>query len=197
MVATDKFAFKAAFNRLAVATRLPADQADAASQRIYFEGLQDIPIDAVVSAAQRLEQAAQWFPKVVEWRREARETQRVETRLQLPGTVQAEPSIEPRHLQEAVYDYLAMRSAGVPREQATKGFEDMLRAFLVPGRATPWRSECEACDDSGWEIRTCYTDQGPACGVSACRRTSEHSYAVACSCRETNRTYQRNRARGW
>ena len=72
VAATDSKRFKAAFNRLAVATRLPADQADMASQRVYFEGLQDLPIEAVEQAARGLELKAQWFPKLVEWRQAVR-----------------------------------------------------------------------------------------------------------------------------
>lgn len=204
MVALDKHAFKAAFNRLAVATRLPADQADAAAQRIYFEGLQDIPIDAIVRAAQRMEQSAQWFPKVVEWRKEARETQREETRqallsapLQPWEQPDAETKVTAAQMQEATNDYLTMREQGVPREDAIKGLEGMLRAFIVPAREAAWHHECELCEDSGMELRTCYPDSGPACGVRGCKRTAEHSYTLPCACRETNRTFQRNRARGW
>jgi len=69
---TDKTAFKQAFNRLAVAVRLPADQADAAMQRIFFEGLSEFSIEAVTAAGQQLEQSAQFFPKVAEWREAAR-----------------------------------------------------------------------------------------------------------------------------
>lgn len=64
---SDKLRFKQAFNRLAVATRLPADHADAAMQRIYFEGLQRFPIEAVESAAGSLAERSQWFPKLAEW----------------------------------------------------------------------------------------------------------------------------------
>lgn len=67
MQITDKLRFKQAFNRLAVATRLPADQADAAMQRIYFEGLQRFPVEAVEAAAGTLAESAQWFPKLAEW----------------------------------------------------------------------------------------------------------------------------------
>jgi hypothetical protein len=201
MTATDKRAFAHAFNRLAVATRLPADQGDQSAQRIYFEGLVDLPIEAVLHAAGQLETRAAWFPKLAEWRQEARRAQRDETRRealsapQLTGAVsRGEARATVQQLAEATNDYLAMRRAGVSREDAVRGLEGLLRAFLVPGRSQPWRDECEACGDSGWEVRTCYTDQGPACGVRGCHRDREHTYAVACSCRETNRTWQRSRA---
>lgn len=64
----DKARFKAAFNRLAVATRLRADDTDPAMQRIYFDGLSDLPIDAIERAAETIARDASWFPKVAEWR---------------------------------------------------------------------------------------------------------------------------------
>ena len=67
MVINDKIRFKQAFNRLAVATRLPADQVDAAMQKIYFDGLERFPIEAIESAAAELAVNAQWFPKLAEW----------------------------------------------------------------------------------------------------------------------------------
>lgn len=67
MTLHDKLRFKQAFNRLAVAVRLPADQADVAMQRIYWEGLESYPIDAVEDAASALAAQAVWFPKLAEW----------------------------------------------------------------------------------------------------------------------------------
>ena len=72
MTADDKIRFKQAFNVLAVATRLPADQADVPMQRIYFNGLQDLEIEAIVAAAGEMAKTAQWFPKVAEWRAAAK-----------------------------------------------------------------------------------------------------------------------------
>ena len=63
----DKIRFKQAFNRLAVAVRLPADQADAAMQRIYWDGLEPYPIEAVEDASHTLATQAAWFPKLAEW----------------------------------------------------------------------------------------------------------------------------------
>jgi hypothetical protein len=66
MMAGDKRRFAAAFNRLAVATRLPADEADAVMQQVYWEGLAHFPIEAVEDAVRELATAA-WFPKLGEW----------------------------------------------------------------------------------------------------------------------------------
>lgn len=68
MTVNDKARFMQAFNRLAVAVRLPADQTDAAMQRVYWDGLADIPLEAVEDAARDLALDAQWFPKLSEWR---------------------------------------------------------------------------------------------------------------------------------
>ena len=68
----DKGRFKRAFNTLAVATRLPAEQADAAMQQVYFAGLEDMPIEALELAAGHLAQTSEWFPKLAEWREQAK-----------------------------------------------------------------------------------------------------------------------------
>lgn len=71
MTLNDKDRFKAAFNRLAVATRLHADEIDPAMQVIYFEGMTDLPIDAIEIAADDLGRESNWFPKLAEWRQRA------------------------------------------------------------------------------------------------------------------------------
>ncbi len=152
MTAADKVRFVQSFNRLAVASRLPAAEADAAMQRIYFEGLEDLPIDAVEAAAGELVRTSEWFPKVSEWRTAAK-TQR---------TV-------------------------------------LLTLALPPAREEPWREECEACHDTGWELKYCYPGTPVICerrGPSPKRDCSrddvpEHTYVVPCVCRATNRTFQR------
>lgn len=64
---------------------------------------------------------------------------------------------------------------------------------LPAGREEPWHSECAACDDTGWEFRTCYPGTGNTCGRQRCEQEGkEHDYTVRCPCRETNRTYQRH-----
>lgn len=68
MTIQDKTRFKQAFNRLAVAVRLPADQADTSMQQVYWDGLNDLPLDAVEDAARDLALGSQWFPKLAEWR---------------------------------------------------------------------------------------------------------------------------------
>lgn len=83
MTVTDRLEFAQAFNRLAVATRLPTGEADAAMQQVYWNGLEDAPLDAVVAAAESLAKASIWFPKLAEWR-EASFKVRLETVLQLP-----------------------------------------------------------------------------------------------------------------
>jgi hypothetical protein len=64
----DKARFKQAFNRLAVAVRLPAEQADASMQRVYWDGLETLPIESVEDAAAAIAAQAVWFPKLAEWK---------------------------------------------------------------------------------------------------------------------------------
>lgn len=198
MVAADVARFKQAFNRLAVATRLPADQADAATQRIYFDGLSDLPIEAVETAADELERNAQWFPKVAEWRTKAGMFRRATALKALPPAPDPEyvlPSATAtaKDIQAASNDYLAMIAAGVPPLDAEKGLENLLRALMPPRRAEPWRYDCDTCHDGGWEMRTCYPDR-PTCGMKGCHGAHEHTYTVRCGCWYTNRTIQRHRA---
>ena len=83
MTPADGVRFAQAFNRLAVATRLPAEQADEAMQRIFWDGLKDMPIESVEGAADVLGRKAQWFPRVSEWRQAAYSV-RLHTVLELP-----------------------------------------------------------------------------------------------------------------
>ena len=143
MTVHDRARFKQAFNRLAVAVRLPADQADVAMQRVYWDGLETVPIEAIEAAAESLSRQAVWFPKLAEW---------------LDAAVKAQNA-------QAI-------SRALPA--ATRG----------------WDSECQTCDDTGWEPLTCVG--GRQCGRD--REHGAHTYVVACACRETNHTYQRRRA---
>lgn len=141
MTVAEKPRFAACFNRLAVALRIPADEADAVMQRVYWDALSGLPIDAIEDSARALARSAQWFPKTSEWLSAAEEA----------------------------------RSARA------------LTACLPTPREDPWQSECDTCDDSGWETLRCRGD-------AVCGRTqghSAHSFAVPCACRATNRTYQR------
>lgn len=69
---TDKKRFDVAFNRLAVATRLPADEGDPVMKQTYWEGLSELPIEAVEVAAANLAKTLGWFPKLAEWREAAK-----------------------------------------------------------------------------------------------------------------------------
>jgi hypothetical protein len=66
-----------------------------------------------------------------------------------------------------------------------------LRQTLAGGRE--WNDECPTCRDTGWRDHLCNAQS--RCGRRSCARsdaTYEHPYHSACSCREHNRTYQRN-----
>jgi hypothetical protein len=62
-----------------------------------------------------------------------------------------------------------------------------LTALLPEPREDAWRDECEACGDTGWETLACEGDR--ACGRPKVH--GQHKYVVHCSCRLTNRTWQR------
>lgn len=77
MTEADKPAFTQAFSRLAVAFREKAP--DAVQLRVYFDVLKAFDVELVVDAAARL-MRQEWFPKVGEWARVARqiELERIE-----------------------------------------------------------------------------------------------------------------------
>lgn len=66
MTDADKKPFATAMAKLAVALRELAP--DVVQMRIYFEALQDLELEFVTEAAERLMVNAAWFPKVSEWR---------------------------------------------------------------------------------------------------------------------------------
>jgi hypothetical protein len=140
----DKPAFAQAFNRMAVALRLPAAEVDPAMQQIYFDALKDLPVAAVVGAVGGLTQSAGYgFPRTSEWHS-------VAERCRIEQTLKALPS---------------------------------------SGREEPWHHECPHCEDTGWEIREC-DGSHRQCGRA--KEHQAHSYASACSCRNTNATYARH-----
>src|SRR5690242_2440149 len=53
----------------------------------------------------------------------------------------------------------------------------------------PWRVECPACDDTGWQQHACDGTHG-LCGRQQVH--AEHDYVERCPCRPTNRTYARH-----
>jgi hypothetical protein len=91
MTDADKKRFAQCFNSLAVATRLPATEGDAAMKAVYFRGLSDLDIEPVEAAASSLELKAQWFPRLSEWRQAARLAVGVRGLLALPGEVREVP----------------------------------------------------------------------------------------------------------
>lgn len=146
MTPFEKPRFLQAFNRLAVACRLPANEIDEHMKRIYYDGLTDFSVEALEDAADSLARSSQWFPKVAEWR----------------------------------------EAAGQARVEA-------LVKALPPARENGWEHECPACEDTGWEEKRCYPGTANNCGARRClSEAAEHTYVYACSCRTTNRTYQRH-----
>ena len=73
------------------------------------------------------------------------------------------------------------------RTVATEARQQELRAALS-GREEPWRSDCTACDDTGWSYHDC--DGTGACGRLPAH--DAHQFARICPCRPTNRTWLRH-----
>jgi len=82
--------------------------------------------------------------------------------------------------------------------QAAKALERdrRLHDTIELGREQFWKAECHDCDDTGWQVHDCTAAN--RCGRPVCGQMAEahtHTYATACPCRPTNRTYQRARDR--
>lgn len=95
---------------------------------------------------------------------------------------------------QAVGEYLAMRENGVPREDAVKGLEAVLRDTW-PGRTSKFSARCDRCDDCGWAIMHC--TYALRCGRKSCSEyddTWEHMFAVACDCEAGDRFRHREHA---
>lgn len=79
-------------------------------------------------------------------------------------------------------------TTGEWREKALL-YEAELRRAAVAGERV-WKTECETCEDTGWEYFYCPGDE-------TCERKRTHlphNYVRPCSCRATNGTYQRHHA---
>lgn len=82
--------------------------------------------------------------------------------------------------------YLAARAGGVSQEDGIKGIEEELRAVWPKG-VSKFRPDCDACEDTGWEERTCWDQH--RCSRKACVDYPErqHRYVVACRCMKGDR----------
>ena len=86
-----------------------------------------------------------------------------------------------RKMREVMDDYLKAREAGVSREDAVKGIEDVLRAEWTH-RPSKFDT-CGACDNTGWRMTECI--HGMRCNRYKCGISESswwHPYAVPCDC---------------
>lgn len=74
------------------------------------------------------------------------------------------------------------------RTAAEKASVAHLREAVQAPREEPWHHECAACEDTGWERFECTGDR--FCGRS--EKHAPHDFVRVCSCRPTNRTWQRH-----
>ena len=78
------------------------------------------------------------------------------------------------------------------RTAAEKAQAQQWQAAIQPEPDRGWVLECAHCDDTGWELFRCT-------GNAECGRPNAHAphdYVRICSCRATNRTYQRHHQGG-
>lgn len=131
--------FMQVFNRTMAA--FPNATADAARMQVYYDAMNDLPIEAIEQAGTWLQRnGGEFFPTAAKW-----------------------------------------HERGVIERDAR------VRTGLRTAREEPWKTECPACEDTGWEY--CQCNGGPTCGRQ--RAHAAHQFVVPCPCRPTNRTYQR------
>lgn len=78
------------------------------------------------------------------------------------------------------------------REVAETIQREEFRLAVQPAREEPWRLDCGVCEDTGWEFFECPGNE--TCGRS--REHAAHHYVRPCTCRPSNRTYQRHNTFG-
>lgn len=74
------------------------------------------------------------------------------------------------------------------RSVAELAVSQQIRETLTAVREQPWVHECEHCEDTGWERFECTGDR--FCGRPTVH--AAHTFVRICSCRATNRTFQRH-----
>lgn len=78
------------------------------------------------------------------------------------------------------------------RTAAEVAIQAEVRRELTAVREEPWKHDCNACEDTGWERFECTGDD--FCGRT--RKHAPHEFVRVCPCRPTNRTYQRHQVVG-
>lgn len=179
---TTKAEFLVTFNRLCVALREPADDSGV-TVGIYFDALADCPIEAIQAGATALmrETGRKWFPTTAEWRTAIDQAQTTAWRLALPSGRE----------QPWVHECEACEDTGWVMELECDGGADRWPedgpAFDSIGRFTPSKGKVYQKQERATE-----TPRAAFCGRT--KPHLPHSFTRVCSCRPTNRTYQRHQA---
>jgi hypothetical protein len=92
----------------------------------------------------------------------------------------------------AVSEYLRMLADGVPREDALKGLEDVVRDVWPRGREREWKYLCDDCRDTGWEYRRCRAFNRCQPKHDDWPSEREHDCVVACHCPKGDRFKRRS-----
>jgi hypothetical protein len=91
-----------------------------------------------------------------------------------------------RTMRKVITQYLGARASGVSQEDGIRGIEEELRAAW-PKSVSKFVPDCNACDDTGWEEKTCWDQQ--RCGRRTCADNPArlHLYVVPCRCMKGDR----------
>lgn len=204
MTRADEVVFSQAFNRLAVAMRLPATKHEdelKAQMRVYFDALCELPVEPVCAAAEGLQKRGSgFFPTTQEWFRAADDlayaglldSERERTALLPSGDVSAfqkAKAARAKFLSE-------LRAKGNRNGVDWGAFADTFER-AIPCRDPeryPYASWCSSCDDSGWLSRVCQDGDRCPAHADVDAAWGEHEHVTRCGCRAMNPNIQRRLA---
>ena len=182
-------AFAAAFDPLALATRLNTARGDGGPDQraIFFAAMSDLPITAVIEAAATLTRTARFFPTVAEWAAEAE--RRVSS---LPSSPAAPLARHPHATPERLASLKAAQAACVATLRETPQWSRLATAIEGLPLRIAAAAHCDRCLDSGWATFTCRA--GSRCGRFECETAPpdrDHDWCTRCACIATNPTIQK------
>jgi len=149
----------------------------------HYAGLKDIPLADFQRAVTLALKSRSEFPTVAELLNDADASNRKpSTVIPFPQSVELETPIKVK----LPWTYTDKERKAF---QKTHGREPNTHLSITHERAP---SDCEACNDSGWEEFQCPGDH--RCGMSSCATTKyQHGYAKKCACWDTNPVLIRER----
>jgi hypothetical protein len=194
MTEADRPAFMQAFNRLSVSLPKPREVAgdetvQAGQMMAYWEALKDLPVDAVVEAAAKLQrQGSGFFPSTQEWYRRADDLayQRLLDQGVVSEQLPAGDETAFAKAKRARARFLAeLRAKPNVNGWDFAAIADVFEKAIPcrdPERFPGARIYCDVCQDSGWVARQCVDGDRCAAHADVDRSWGEHEHRQCCAC---------------